>query len=61
MIRYGVSFFVLEKMAAVIGVSNPHVYAAMRGEDLDTFQKTRKVAMQYSVAGGARAKELDAQ
>jgi len=59
MIRYGVSFFVLEKMAAVVGVSNPHVYASMRGEDLETFQKTRNVAIQYSVAGGDRAKELD--
>lgn len=61
MIRYGVSFFVLEKLAAVIGVSNPHVYASMRGEDLETFQKTRNVAMQYSVAGGDRAKEIDSQ
>ncbi len=61
MIRYGVSFFVLEKMAAVVGCSNPDVYAAMRGEDMETFQKSRKVAMQYSVAGGDRAKELDTQ
>ncbi|WP_027855252.1 gallate dioxygenase [Marinobacterium litorale] len=59
MIHYGVTFFVLEKMAAVVGVSNPHVYASMRGEDLQTFQKSRKVAMQYSVAGGNRANELD--
>ncbi|MCC2111506.1 MAG: gallate dioxygenase [Hyphomicrobiales bacterium] len=61
MIRYGVIFFMLEKMAAVVGISNPHVYASMRGEDLETFQKTRNVAMQYSVAGGDRARELDAQ
>ena len=47
LIRYGVTFFVLEKLAAVIGVSNPHVYAAMRGEDLETFLKTRNVPMQY--------------
>ncbi|MBT00802.1 MAG: protocatechuate 3,4-dioxygenase [Oceanospirillaceae bacterium] len=59
MIHYGVTFFVLEKMAAVVGVSNPHVYASMRGEDLATFQKSRKVVMQYSVAGGNRANELD--
>lgn len=51
MIRYGVTFFVLEKLAAVIGVSNPEVYASMRGEDLETFQKTRNVSIQYSVAG----------
>lgn len=59
MIRYGVTFFVLEKMAAVIGVSNPEVYASMRGQTLAEFQKTRKVAIQYSVAGGERAKQLD--
>jgi len=61
MIRYGVIFFMLEKMAAVIGQSNPEIYASMRGEDLETFQKTRNVAMNYSVAGGDKAKELDAR
>ncbi len=59
MIRRGVSFFVLEKMAAVIGVSNPQVYASMRGETLEEFMKTRKVAIQYSVAGGTKAEQLD--
>jgi gallate dioxygenase len=59
MIRRGVSFFVLEKMAAVIGVSNPQVYASMRGETLEEFMKTRKVAIQYSVAGGAKAEQID--
>jgi gallate dioxygenase len=59
MIRRGVSFFVLEKMAAVIGVSNPQVYASMRGETLEQFLKTRKVAIQYSVAGGAKADQID--
>jgi len=59
MIHYGVTFFVLEKMAAVTGVSNPEVYAAMRGETLEQFMKTRKVAMHYSVAGGANAKAFD--
>jgi len=61
MIHYGVSFFLLEKMAAVVGQSNLQVYASMRGEDLDTFQKTRNVPMQYSVAGGDKAKTLDAR
>jgi gallate dioxygenase len=61
MVRRGVSFFVLEKMAAVIGVSNPEVYAAFRGETLEQFLKTRKVPIQYSVAGGAKAKEMDAR
>ena len=61
MIRRGVSFFVLEKMAAVIGVSNPEVYAAFRGETLEAFLKTRKVPRRYSVAGGAKADAIDAQ
>jgi len=58
MIRYGVSFFVLEKMAAVFGFSNPEVYASMRGEDLETFQKSRNVEIHYSVAGGDKASEI---
>ena len=41
LIRYGVIFFMLEKLGAVIGVSNLHIYAAMRGESLEEFQKTR--------------------
>ena len=58
LIRYGVIFFCLEKMAAVVGVSNPEVYARMRGESLEEFQKTRNVSMQYSVAGGDAARKL---
>ncbi|MCB1347206.1 MAG: gallate dioxygenase [Maritimibacter sp.] len=59
MIHYGVSFFMLEKMAAVIGVSNPEVYAAFRGETLQEFMATRKVPITYSVAGGDEAKAMD--
>ena len=59
MIRHGVSFFMLEKMAAVVGVSNPEVYAAFRGETLDEFLATRKVPIKYSVAGGDKAKQMD--
>jgi gallate dioxygenase len=44
----------------VIGVSNPDLYAAFRGETLEQFLRTRKVPMRYSVAGGAKAQELDA-
>lgn len=51
MVRRGVSFFVLEKMAAVLGVPNPAVYAAFRGETLEQFLATRKVPITYSVAG----------
>ena len=41
MIHYGVIFFMLEKLGAVVGVSNLHIYAAMRGETLEEFHKTR--------------------
>jgi gallate dioxygenase len=61
MIRRGVSFFVLEKMAAVLGVSNPEVYAAFRGETLQQFLATRKVPMTYSVAGGDKVRAMDAK
>ncbi len=51
MIRYGVCFFMLEKLGAVIGVSNLHIYAAMRGETLEDFQKSRNAQILYSTAG----------
>jgi gallate dioxygenase len=52
MIRYGVIFFLLEKLGAVVGVSNLHIYAAMRGETLKQFQATRNApGALYSVAG----------
>ena len=43
LVRYGASFFTLEKLARVSGVSNPEMVAAMRGEPLDEFLKTRNV------------------
>ncbi len=52
LIRYGVIFFMLEKLGAVVGVSNLHIYAAMRGETLEQFQATRNAPNAlYSVAG----------
>jgi gallate dioxygenase len=52
LIRYGVIFFMLEKLGAVVGVSNLHIYAAMRGQTLEEFQKTRNAPNAlYSVAG----------
>lgn len=51
LIHYGVIFFMLEKLGAVIGVSNLHIYAAMRGETLEAFQATRNTQALYSVAG----------
>jgi len=51
MIHYGVIFFMLEKMAAVLGIGNIDVYAAFRGMTVPEFQKTRNAAITYSVAG----------
>jgi len=54
LIHRGASFFVLEKLAAVTGVSNLHVYAAMRGQSLEDFMKTRNApGALYSVAAKA--------
>ena len=43
LIRYGASFFCLEKLGRVKGVSNPEMVAAFRGETLEAFLKTRNV------------------
>jgi gallate dioxygenase len=43
LIRYGASFFTLEKLGRVRGVSNPEMVAAFRGETLEQFLKTRNV------------------
>ncbi|WP_250468579.1 gallate dioxygenase [Caballeronia sp. GAFFF2] len=52
LLHYGVIFFMLEKLGAVTGISNLHIYAAMRGETLEEFQKTRNApGALYSVAG----------
>ena len=60
MIHYGVSFFMLEKLGAVVGVSNLHIYAAMRGQTLAEFQQTRNApGALYSVAGTDAAPEQD--
>ena len=56
LMRYGVIFFILEKLGAAVGASNQHIYAAMRGESLEDFQKTRKNAVLYSVAGTQKPK-----
>jgi gallate dioxygenase len=57
LIHYGVIFFILEKLAAAVGVPNQAVYAAMRGESLENFQKTRKTQVLYSVAGTHESEE----
>ncbi len=43
MVRYGASFFCMEKLGRVKGVSNPEMVAHMRGETLEEFLKTRRV------------------
>jgi gallate dioxygenase len=43
LIRYGASFFCLEKLGRVKGVSNPEMVAGFRGESLEQFLKTRNV------------------
>jgi gallate dioxygenase len=43
LIRYGASFFCLEKLGRVKGVSNPEMVAGFRGETLEEFLKTRRV------------------
>ena len=57
LIHYGVIFFVLEKLGAVVGTSNLHIYAAMRGESLEDFLRTRNTRVLYSVAGDVAATE----
>lgn len=57
MIHYGCIFFGLEKLGAVLGVSNLHIYAAMRGESLEDFRKTRNSPVLYSVASTEAGKK----
>jgi gallate dioxygenase len=57
LIRYGVIFFILEKLAAATGTSNQEVYAAMRSESLEEFLKTRPNPVTYSVAGVDEVKD----
>jgi len=42
-IRYGVNFFVLEKLMRVLRLTNMQVYAIMRGESYEDWLKTRRV------------------
>jgi gallate dioxygenase len=60
MMHYGAIFFVLEKFAAVVGVSNLHVYAAMRGQTLEDFQKTRNQQVVYGVGGQEAQQKVEA-
>ena len=57
LIRYGVIFFILEKLGAAVGATNQEIYAAMRQQSLEDFLKTRKTQVTYSVAGGRQEEE----
>ena len=62
LIHYGASFFMLEKLGAVVGTSNLHIYAAMRGEPLEEFLNSRNApGALYSVAGDVPNKFAKAQ
>ncbi len=50
LMHHGAIFFLLEKLGAVVGTTNLHIYAAMRGESLDAFLETRNTKVLYSVA-----------
>jgi gallate dioxygenase len=50
LIRYGAIFFLLEKLGAVVGTTNLHIYASMRGQVLEDFLKTRNTQVLYSVS-----------
>ena len=60
LMQYGAIFFVLEKLAAVTGVSNLHVYSAMRGQTLEDFQKTRNAQVVYGVGGSEAQAKVEA-
>ncbi len=43
LVQYGANFFVMEKFARVVKMSNLQVYAEMRGESFEAFLATRQV------------------
>lgn len=43
LVQHGVNFFVLDKFIRVAQMTNPQVYAIMRGETLEEFLATRRV------------------
>ena len=61
MIHYGVIFFMLEKLGAVIGVSNLHIYAAMRGETPLNVRASAESVPLYLAAHGPKMLGVAAQ
>ncbi len=43
LVKYGANFFVIEKFARVVRMTNLQVYAIMRGESFEDFMQTRRV------------------
>ena len=58
--RYGAIFFVLEKLAAVVGTPNPAIYANFNGMSLPDFLKTRNSQVVYGVGGRETHDKVDA-
>lgn len=54
MIHRGVTFFVLEKLGAVLGIPNLAIYAGMKGITLEEMIATRNTEITYTVAGGRK-------
>jgi gallate dioxygenase len=58
--RYGAIFFVLEKLAAVVGTPNPAIYANFNGMSLPDFLATRNSQVVYGVGGRETHDKVDA-
>jgi len=58
--RHGAIFFVLEKLAAVVGTPNPAIYANFNGMGLDDFLKTRNTQVTYGVGGAETHDKVEA-
>jgi gallate dioxygenase len=58
--RHGAIFFVLEKLAAVVGTPNPAIYANFNGMSLGDFLNTRNTQVTYGVGGQESRDRADA-
>ena len=58
--RHGAIFFVLEKLAAVVGTPNPAIYAHFNSMSLGDFLNTRNTQVTYGVGGRETQEEVAA-
>jgi gallate dioxygenase len=58
--RHGAIFFVLEKLAAVVGTPNPAIYANFNGMSLPDFLATRNTQVTYGVGSSVNDEEVEA-